>query len=542
MNIADRLSYWANKTPTKDAIRFYNKQLDGSYKYKRKSFEELDLLANKYAFYFNQYGIKKGMKTLLFIRPSLNFPAVVFALFKLGAIPIMIDPGMGKKNLLGAVREVGPEAMIAEPEVFVFKTLSSAPFKTIKVSITAGNLAFGKAKSLKGIAKKKNATFKTERIGLDQTAAILFTSGGTGVPKGVVYTHRIFNEQTELLQKLLNLTPADVDIPGFPLFSLFAIAMGMTSCPPDMNPSKPSKCNPANLIKNITDNKGTFVAGSPAIWERVADYAIKNNLTLDTIKYLVMFGAPVSGVLHNKFRKILPNGDTYTPYGATESLPVSCISGTEVLNETLPKTLEGLGTCVGTPLDSISVKIIKISDDVIIDLRDVEELPQGEIGEIIVSGDVVTHKYYKRPEHTALAKIYETTADGQRVWHRIGDLGYLDSKGSIWFCGRKTHRIEIGKKLLCPVCCEAVFNQHPKVKRTALIDYKGAPTLVIEVKTKKISSEEKKALEKELLSLGSKAENTKEISTFLYYQNFPVDIRHNIKIDRIKLRDFFNEV
>lgn len=542
MNIAEKLTYWAQENPDKNALVVPSKTSFGKYTYKTQSFLELDTISGHLAYHFHNNGIKKGMKVLLFVRPSLNFPAVVFSLFKLGAIPIMIDPGMGKKNLLTAVEEVSPEALIAEPEVFLLKKFYPTAFKSIEYSFTTGSFTFSKTLSLKKIIALTPMTFITEKVGIDQTAAILFTSGGTGTPKGVIYTHRIFNEQTKLLQDLFQLTPDDIDIPGFPLFSLFAIAMGMTSCPPDMNPSRPSKANPKKLIKNINDNQGTFVAGSPAIWERVADYAIKKGLVIESVKYLVMFGAPVSGELHEKFKKVLKNGETYTPYGATESLPVSCISGSEVLKETIFDTRRGKGTCVGAPVPSVSVKIIKVTDEVIVDLRDAEILTSGEVGEILVSGDVVTKKYFERPEATALAKIYESTADRQKIWHRIGDLGYFDSKGRLWFCGRKGHRVNLPNTTLYSVCCEAIFNIHPLVNKTALISNKGNPALVIELKgKKKLSHAEKKKFEKELLELGSKETHTHEIKKFFYHNQFPVDVRHNIKIDRIKLSKNFAE-
>lgn len=552
MNIADKLTENAKRYPSKKAVMFPKKNKGkNSYNYDYLTFRQLENLTNYYVKKLIDDGFTRGKKTLLFVRPSLDFSALTFALFKIGIVPILIDPGMGRKNLLKAISESSPDALIAEPEVHFIRLFCKSTFKTVKHFITTGGFCWGKMNSLKKIKKdfdiNQDIELESENISPNETAAILFTSGGTGIPKGVVYTHKIFSEQTRILQELFSLNENDVDIPGFPLFSLFTIAMGMTSAIPDMDPSRPSKANPESLVKNINDTNGTFVAGSPSIWINVANYCIKNDIQLPSVKSLVMFGAPVSNELHEKFLKILPNGTTYTPYGATESLPVACISGKDVLSNTSELTKHGKGTCVGHPVPHTNVKIIKVSDSPIDNFNNIEELPPYQVGEIIVSGDVVTKQYYNMENETKKAKIYEAIESDQKtVWHRIGDMGYLDAEGRLWFCGRKTHRIESYYGTLYSVQCESIFNQHPEVKRSALIEvkYKGLKNaaIVIENKGKKPKGILKTKFETELSMLSSKYDHTKKIKHIFYHDNFPVDVRHNIKIDRIKLRNMFKEM
>ena len=362
----------------------------------------------------------------------------------------------------------------------------------------------------------------------------MFTSGGTGRPKGVVYTHKIYIEQTRLLQELFNLSDSDIDLPCFPLFSLFTLCMGMTSCIPDMDPSKPAKADPRKLLQNIMDNKVTFMAGSPAIWEALADYCAENKITLPSVKYLVMFGAPVKNELHRKFKQILPNGTTYTPYGATECLPVSKISGKIILEQTAALTSQGKGTCVGLAVPGVEVSIMEISDGIIDNITKTHLLKPFEIGEIIVKGDIVTPSYYHSPMETAQAKI----KDNESLWHRIGDLGYIDDQGRIWFCGRKTHRAETPQGLLCSVTCEAIFNAHPGVRRSALVAMgeKGKQSVAIAIERNEAGKKlDKKSLEKELLDMAKNNALTAQIKAVHFCDNFPVDVRHNIKIDRLKL-------
>lgn len=540
MNIASRLTQNAKTFPDKKAVVFpsFNKHSQ-SYDYNSLTFKELEILSNKFAIGLSKLGLKKGDRTLLFLRPSLDFPAMTFALFKLGVIPVFIDPGMGKKNLLKCIKESNPIGLISESEIHYIKHFYRDAFKSVKYNVTTGRFTFGKMKSLKALKEERVQSITTTTIDPSDVAAILFTSGGTGTPKGVVYTHQIFNHQTTLLQEIFGLTINDIDMPGFPLFSLFTIAMGLTSTIPDMDPSKPGSCDPKKLVQNIMDQNPTFVAGSPAIWERVADYCTKNNITLPSVKYVVMFGAPVSTKLHLKFKQLLPNGTTYTPYGATEALPIANISGDFILKHTANLSEEGHGTCVGLPAPGVEVKIIKSTDEVISKLTEDLVLPKNAVGEIIVKGLAVTKEYLDLPEKTREAKIDD---ENNTFWHRMGDVGYIDNKGYLWFCGRKSHQVVTENGVLYPIPCEAIFNRHPAVKRSALVGLgepgKQIPAIVIERKDGHyLSGKGRSIFESELLALAKKYPHTKGIQRIYLSRAFPVDVRHNIKIDRLKLKE-----
>ncbi len=550
MNIAQRLSDNAKTFPEKKAVMFphFNVKFK-KYDYSFLTFKELDILSNKYANQLEKMGFKAGDKTLFFLRPSLDFSAMTFALFKLGVVPIFIDPGMGRKNLLKCISESSPVALIAEQEVHIFILFYSlffrSPFKTIKFKVTSGAVAWGRMKTLKEMKKEKKQTFTPKGLknfADSDTAAILFTSGGTGAPKGVVYTHAIFDKQTQLLKDLYKLTENDIDLPGFPLFSLFTVAMGMTSCIPDMDPGRPGKCDPKKLYQNIRDQNPTFVAGSPAIWERLADYCISEGLLLPSIKYLVMFGAPVSVSIHKKFKTLLPNGTTYTPYGATEALPVSNVSGDFILKNTAHLTDNGFGTCIGFVVPETLVKIIAITDDVIESMNSVTIQAPNVIGEIIVCGPTVTEEYLNLPETTREAKIYETSGNSKITWHRMGDLGFIDNDNKLWFVGRKAHRVATAQGLMTPITCEAIFNKHPAVKRSALVGLglpgNQQPAIVIERRDGQyLSGKERSLFESELLAMARKNPITETITKVYLSRNFPVDVRHNIKIDRTKLKE-----
>jgi acyl-CoA synthetase (AMP-forming)/AMP-acid ligase II len=533
MNIAQRIKSVAEKFPEKRSVVFSKRTTGLNYEYPFYTFKDFEERSNQFANRFIKLGIRPGMRTLLFVKPCLDFSIITFALFKVGAIPVLIDPGMGFKNLLACIRQVRPEAMVSIGLVHWIRRLKRSYFKNILIKISLQNV-WGNTAWLYKNLEEESKHFKIYPAKLDDYSAILFTSGGTGIPKGVLYTHGILHAQTDALKSMFHLDENQIDVPGFPLFALFTLAMGMTSVIPDMDPTRPAQCDPAKIVKNILDQGASFVAGSPSIWAKVGHYCSENRLSLPTVKYVVMFGAPVRAEIHEMFQQILPQGDTYTPYGATECLPVSLISGKEILQGKKLETEKGAGTCIGQVIQNTEVKIIKSSD---IPLVRFEELAPYKIGEIIVSGPQVTPAYFEMPQETEKAKIL---IDG-KLWHRMGDVGYLDNEQNLWFLGRKTHQVIVDQNtVFYPIRIEAIFNKHPLIKRSALVKLsqggKVFPGLVIERKDQSTDLDDN--FRSELFSIASSSPYTKVIDHFFVHPAFPVDVRHNIKIDRVRLSDW----
>jgi len=532
-NVSELITKQASLHPQKKSITEPSYS-NGIYHYTSYSFSELENQINRICNKLTKLGVKKGDKVLFFVKPNLDFCAITFALFRMGAITVFIDPGMKKKYFFECIRELRPDAIIGIPSVHILRKIFFWIFKDIRIGITTSKRCGLFTPSLYTDLELEATNFDTFKPAVKDLAAILYTSGGTGKPKGVEYTHDIFINQTRMLKEEFNLTHEDIDIPGFPLFSFFTLAMGMNSVIPDMDFSNPAKCDPKKLYQNITDSKATFVAGSPAIWERLAIYCHNNKLKLPSVKYLVMFGAPVRNQIHEYFSASLPNGTSYTPYGATECLPVSNISGSYIVNNTASKSEAGAGTCVGKPFTGVSVKIIEQTDEVLKSLQESKELTPGEIGEIIINSPNVTKAYYKMPKETSEAKIYE----GDTVWHRMGDVGYLDNEGHLWFCGRKKHVIEAGGVKYYPIPVEQIINQHPDINKSALVIHAITKIPSVVVETDKKFDEH---LVTSLRDYVSKNEKTSFIKRFYYKDKFPVDVRHNIKIDRIALSKEISE-
>ncbi len=526
-NIACSLEEMSRSIPNECALAV--KHRDG---YKEYSFAQVQQISDNYAGALHDQGIGRGRRVILMVPPSMEFVCLAFALFRLDAVVILIDPGMGYKNLLRCIGSVKPDVLIGIPKAQIFSRLFRAPFTTVHTRICVG-YSFGLlGKSLQAISQVKSCAVPQSKSVKDDLAAIIFTTGSTGPPKGVQYTHGIFRAQLDLIRNYYGITHGDVDQPCFPLFALFSTALGAKAVIPDMNPAQPAQVNPKKFIKTILDHNVTYSFGSPAIWNVVSRYCLDNDICLP-VKKILMAGAPVSGELVSRVQKIMAqDGEIHTPYGATESLPITSMKGSEIVSETWSETQQGRGTCVGSPLPGNDVCIIEENDGAIADWSEVVKLGVAEIGEIVVKGAVVTRAYDNNPKENSISKI----PDSQGFWHRMGDMGYIDIKGRLWFCGRKAHSVSTLQGKMYTVTCEAIFNCHKDVFRSALVGIgrpgSQKPVMIVETNKEITNIEE---LFSELKLLASQYDLTRIIDTFLIHPFFPVDIRHNAKIFREKL-------
>jgi acyl-CoA synthetase (AMP-forming)/AMP-acid ligase II len=545
-NVGSRLAQTARSNPGGVAIAMpRGRDRSGRRKYDQLSFRELDEDSNRLAAGLHAMGVRPGMRLVLMVPPSIDFISFVFALFKAGVVTVLIDPGMGRRNLIRCLADSQPEGFIGIPLAQAVRVILRGRFPRAKYNVTVGRRWFWGGATASQLRHSAADSFEPVATSADDPAAIIFTTGSTGPPKGVLYRHGNFTRQADEIRDFYDIQPGEIDLPGFPLFALFNCAMGVTTVIPDMDPTRPASVDPRNIIEAVDDWKITQAFGSPALWNVVGRYCEAQGARLPTLKRVLSAGAPVPPhVLQRMKACIHPEGDVHTPYGATEALPVASIAASEVLATTAARSAEGAGTCVGRRFPGIDWKVIQIDDGPISALDQAVELPPGEIGELIVRGPVVTSEYVTRTDCNPLHKI----VDGKSFWHRMGDVGYLENDPSgddrqqrFWFCGRKAHRVTTPGRTLFTIPCEAIFNTHPAIYRSALVGVGAAgqqrPVLIAEPWPEHwphgIEAHEK--LLNDLRDLAAQHPHTQSIGDFFLMRALPVDIRHNAKIFREKL-------
>jgi len=537
----------AARQPDRAAIKIpRGRKGDGRIDYLTLTYAELEAETNAWATRLAQRGVRRGDRVLVLVRQGLPLIAAAFALFKLGAVPVIIDPGMGRRSFLACVERARPRVLVGIPAAQLPSHIFRRAFASVEIRVWVPSSPTAR---LEGRSAPNAGLVATEASDL---AAVLFTSGSTGAPKGVCYEHGMFEAQVRLVRETYGIESGDVDLPMLPIFALFGPALGMTTVVPELDPSRPASVDPAKIVQAIMQEGVTNSFGSPTLWRKIFDHCLEHNLTLPSLRRVLCAGAAVPESLWADASRVLLHGRLHSPYGATEALPVATLVGDEI--EFRPER----GALLGRPLAENRVKIIALHDGPLRSLAEARELDPGEIGEIIVTGPTATREYDRLPEATAAAKICgkgqsprdkdQAAAGGSlgtsplgagasapagAVWHRMGDAGLLDDKGRLWFCGRVAERIETAFGTVHTEPGEQVFRRHPEVVRCAVIGLgtpgTQEPALVVQPKA---GVADQAGLARALRALARSHPHTTAIRKFFFHPEFPVDVRHNAKIHR----------
>ncbi|MFL6198860.1 MAG: AMP-binding protein [Thermoanaerobaculia bacterium] len=452
-------------------------------------------------------GLQPGDRAIVMIPMSIDLYVAMLALLDLGAIAVFVDPWIGWKQIAAFARYAEPRAWLGIPRSHALRLLSGS----IPITVTTG-------RRLGPVPARRTLSEIEEPAGdgavhasqPDDPALITFTSGSSGEPKGANRTHRFLLAQHRALAAEFPAREGDVDMPMFPVFALNNLAVGVPSVVPAMDFRRVDRVDAAAILRQMREHGVTTCTASPPFFDRLA--ATGENPGL---RRILTGGAPVSDAQLAAWRRAFPGTEILVAYGSTEAEPVAHLSAEERLE------LKGPGFCAGRPIDRIRAKVIRIGDE------QLRELPQGEIGELVVTGDHVCRDYYRNPKAVKENKI--TDAEGT-IWHRMGDTGWFDSHGRFWIAGRVHSTIHRGDELIHPQLVEqAAQGEDPRIRRAAAVGLGERVVLVIETG----AGEE---LKKDILTrLAAAGQTVDEIR--LTREPLPVDPRHNSKIDYSRLRE-----
>ncbi|WP_433591827.1 fatty acid CoA ligase family protein [Nocardia sp. CA-145437] len=582
----DRFRAVVAADPDREAVIYpAGKTASGLPDYRHLTYRELDEWSDTIGLHLAAAGVGRGTRTIVLVLPSPELYAIMLGLLKIGAIPVVIDPGMGVRKMLNCLRAANAEAFIGIPQAHAARVLFAKYFRNVRVTLTVGPRWFWGGPTLRSwdapvTASRFGTRFRSDAAGpvgakvaarleellasvadsrrpsgehrapfdaftlrervpapADEVLLIAYTTGSTGPAKAVEMTHGNLSAMVEQVHAARGRVEPGTSLITLPLVGILDMLLGSRCVLPPLVPSKVGSTDPAHVVDAINRFGVKTMFASPAVLIPLLRHLETHRTPVPTLHSIFSGGAPVPDTCIAGLRRVLPaDAEVYAGYGSTEALPMSTIESRELLAGPADRARLGEGTCVGRPAEGVRARLVAITDDPIptwahAQARETELAATRGIGELVVAGPNVSTRYYWPESANAAGKIQ----DGETVWHRTGDLARIDGEGRIWFCGRKSQRLQTAAGPMFSVQVEQVFNAVPGVARTALVGVgeRGAQRPVLCVET--VPGADPAAVTAGLRARAAEFTVTAAVSTFLFHPKFPVDIRHNAKIGREQL-------
>jgi olefin beta-lactone synthetase len=462
------------------------------------SFQELEDRTAALAGGLHGLGLSPGERMLLLVPMSIELYEALIGLFRAGLPVVLLDPSA--PTVAENLGRVGLSGFVGSAKAHLLR-LKLKELRGLKRYLSTGFTPLPHRR----LARVAGPALAPVDVGADDPALLTFTTGSTGRPKTVARSHAFLEAQRSILTEHMGLGPDDIDLPTLPVFLLNSLAAGATCILPDADLRQVASVDPDRVIRQMLKHGCTSTSGSPAFYAPIADRLLEQKATLPGLNKLFTGGARVPAELLHKLVQVAPNARIEVVYGSTEAEPIASIGAREVLDDTAAGEREGRGSCVGRAVEAIDLRICTPGT---LDKA-------GHIGEVCVSGAHVNQGYYEDPESDAENKLRE----GDTLWHRTGDTGYVDEEGRIWLVGRVKDMVGD----LHPFMVEPVAETRAHIQRAALVEVEGRAVLACEV----LEPPQHWAEE---LAERTGADQVVQVS------RIPLDPRHNAKVDRNALR------
>ena len=485
-------------------------------------------------------GILPGDRVALLVPPGADLTAAVYACWRVGAIIVVADSGLGPRGLARALRGAWPRHVIGvERGLIAARALRIGGRRFAAGPMTASRARLlGAECTLAALADRGRAQQRDHGVSLpplpgpDDEAAVVFTSGATGPAKGVVYRHRQVEANRDALIALYSLTSADRLVAAFAPFALYGPAMGIASAVPDIDVTKPGELDATRLADAVRAVGATLVWASPASLQNVVATAgglgTAQRHGLSSVRLLMSAGAPVPAQLLRDALTLMPGAEAHTPYGMTEVLPVADIdlAGLDAAGP-------GEGICVGIPVPGAVVGISALDDS-----GAATGLPTDEPG---VTGEILVSAPWAKDRYDRLWAT-QSRASRDQGRHRTGDVGHLDDAGRLWVQGRLAHVVTTADGPVTPVGVEQRVLALPGVRAAACVGVgpAGAQVVVVVV-VPDLAPARRELLAGPELTLQVRNVAGVPVAAALLRSDLPVDVRHNSKIDRAELSRWATE-
>jgi acyl-coenzyme A synthetase/AMP-(fatty) acid ligase/pimeloyl-ACP methyl ester carboxylesterase len=473
-------------------------------------------------------GVTRGSRVALLVQPGIDLAVCIYASWRIGAVVVIVDAGLGVRGMGRALASANPTYLIGNTQALIAARAMRWP----GIRVASDTLdptrrrLLGVQATLDGVRDRGEGLPLPPTPSSDEIAAIGFTSGATGPAKGVVYLHRQLQAQRDAIVDLYGIQSDDSLVAAFGPFALFGPAMGIPSAVPVMKVTSPGSLTARALADAAAAIDATLVFASPAalrnVVETAGDMSSGQAEALARPRVLMSAGAPVPAAILRAVGDLMPHAELHSPYGMTEVLPVSDISLAE--SEVVP---EGDGVCVGHPVAGVRVAISPL---------DTDGKPTGTLTEESgVVGEVCIQAAHMRDGYDKLWMI-EHDASQPAGWHRSGDVGHIDEAGRLWIEGRIGHIVTTPAGPVTPIGIEHAVAELSDVALAAVVGVGPLGTQQVVVVAETTAPRRRADLADEDLAdrVRAKAGDI-DVAAVLVVPSLPVDKRHNSKIDRTRV-------
>lgn len=435
------------------------------------TYDDFDRRVNRLASALPAVGVNHGERIAVLFPNNPEFLEVLFAAARIGAIMVPLNYRLAPPELAYILNDCGATALAYTPEFAVqteeLKSMVESVKTFIRVGEGAGEDEIDYEKWVSQYPDTRPGVRK--EVILDNPHVIMYTSGTTGRPKGAVLTQG--NTSWNAINAVLayGLSHKDTSLVSTPLYHIGGLSAGAT--PAIFSGGKVvlnRVFQPDRTLRMIESHRTTIMFGIPTMFHMMSSSELFDSIDFSSVRFLIAGGAPCPVSLIEKY---LAKGVTFNQgYGLTEAAPgVTALSNEDALRKR---------GSAGKPLFFVDIDIVD---------EDKMEVPQGEIGEIVIKGPNVFKGYWNMPEETEQVIRYG--------WLHTGDLGYLDNEGYLYVTDRKGDMIISGGENIYPVEVENVLGTHPKVEEVAVVGmpdekWGEAPLAIVVKKTEEDLAED----------------------------------------------------
>jgi long-chain acyl-CoA synthetase len=441
------------------------------------TYRQLDEAVNRFAAGLQRLGVQKGDRVAIMLPNCPQFIIAAYATWRIGGVVVCCNPLYVPREIEHLVKDAGVETFVVMSQFYerVRNVRASTGLKRVIVTNIKEYFP-GLLKLLFTLAKEKkeghkvdisgdadttwfqevlrSAPAKPTPVDIDpgEVATLIYTGGTTGGPKGAQLTHFNLVSNAVALNIWAKTREArDSTLGVMPYFHSYGLTVGINVVIANALTvvQIPNPRDIVHVLKSIETHRITYYPGVPTMFIGFLNFPDRDRYDLTSLRFAISAAAPLPPEVQQQF-KAVTGGQLMEAYGLTETSPCATMDPID-----RPKD-----NSLGVPLPDTDAKIVDVETGT-------QELPMGEIGEIIIKGPQVMKGYWNLPTETANA--LRVGPDGQPGWFYSGDIGYMDEDGYFHMADRKKDMIIAGGYNIYPADVEAVLFEHPKIKEAAVI-------------------------------------------------------------------------